>query len=145
MAGSSVLVYNCNGSDWRRLQSNIMLLRFRIRVVTKEEYGIPIGLLAAGKGNLVEVPYEGEGFTEPMLVFCNINRAQMTPISEVLRLSKMPATPIKAMMTPTNMVWNSEQLWKALCTERDAIEARKNAPVEEKNESLEEPETETEL
>lgn len=131
MAGSSVLAYNCSGPEWKKLHNNIMLLRFRLRPVETAQFAIPIGLLAVGRGGIAEVPYEGKGFTEPMLVFCNINPAQMTPILEVLRLSKMPTNPLKAMMTGTNMLWNSEKLWTELCRERDAIAAGENAHAEE--------------
>lgn len=131
MASSSILMYNCAGEEWSKLRQLMMLLRLRLRPVTKEQYAISLGELAVGKGNVEEKPYTGEGFTEPMIVLCNIHPSQLNPILEVVRRADLPCQPLKAMMTPTNIVWDSVALYEELCREREAMEQKKAETTEE--------------
>ncbi len=99
MAASSILLYNCEGQEWKKLHNLMALLRLRLRPVKTEQLAVAIGDLAVGKGDITATPYQGEGFTEPMIVLCNIHQAQLNPILEVIRRAEIPVQPIKAMMT----------------------------------------------
>ncbi len=127
MASSSILLYNCEGTEWKKLHSLMAFLRFRLRAVKTEQLGVTIGDLAVGKGDIAATPYEGEGFSEPMIVLCNISQAQMQPTLEVIRRAELPSQPIKAVMTATNMTWNSMELYEELCRERAAMAEKKQA------------------
>ena len=125
MASSSVLLYNCNGPEWTKLRNTMMLLRFRLRVISPEQYALRVDELAFGEGDIALTPYEGVGFEEPIIVLCNIGQAQLKPIWEVIRRLDLPVQPLVAMMTPTNRSWNSFDLYTALCIERESMKKDK--------------------
>ncbi len=121
MASASILLYNCEGQDWAKLRNLMALLRLRLRPVKQEQYGILLKDLAVGKGDMAATPYEGEGFSEPLVVLCNLHPAQRDPVLEVIRRAELPTMPIRAVLTATNMEWNSVELYEELCRERTAM------------------------
>lgn len=56
-----------------------------------------------------------------MMVFCGVNQAQLNAILNAIRLSKLPPIPLKAVLTETNLQWNSVQLRDELLQEKEAI------------------------
>ncbi len=121
MASASILMYNCEGQDWVKLRNLMALLRLRLRPVKQDQYAVLLKDLAQGKGDVEATPYEGEGFTEPMVVLCNLHPAQRDPVLEVIRRAELPVMPIRAVLTATNMEWTSTQLYEELCRERAAM------------------------
>ena len=127
MIKQSVLLYNCSGHQWTKLHQMMMMLRFRIRVIKPEQ-------LAQGQGDALEenIP---EAFPESMMVFCGVNQAQLNAILNAIRLSKLPPIPLKAVLTETNLQWNSVQLRDELLQEKEAIaqQAQANETAEAEN------------
>lgn len=126
----TVLLYNCEGEGWKKLRALMMMVKLRVRMVKPEQYGLPLQLVAAGKGDPADAPYTGEGFDEPVMVFCNVHPGRIQPILNVVRLTDKPSNILKAVMTPTNKEWNSEQLWQELCRERQAMQEALTKPKE---------------
>ncbi len=117
----TVLLYNCSGPEFFKLQQIFAMLRLRMRPVGPEKYGVPIGLLAKGEGESAGTA--GEPIPESMLVFCGLNRALLDQVLQVLRAAKLPPIPLKAVMTPDNQEWDTLQLYGELKKEREAVEA----------------------
>lgn len=102
------------------------MLRLRMRVVNPEQYHIALGELAVGKGEAGE---PAEVLPEPMLVFCGLNSALLHQVLEVLRLAQLPPIAMKAVLTETNLSWDTHQLYEELLKEREAIAAQKAEAV----------------
>ena len=134
MIKQSVLLYNCSGHQWTKLHQMMMMLRFRIRVIKPEQYHLTLEQLAQGQGDVLEenIP---EAFPESMMVFCGVNQAQLNAILNAIRLSKLPPIPLKAVLTETNLQWNSVQLRDELLQEKEAIaqQAQANETSEAEN------------
>ena len=83
-------------------------------------YDIPLIELAQGKGE----PNEAltEAIPESMLVFCGVNGALCAQVLEVIRLTKLPPIPLKAILTEDNKDWNTIQLHEELLKEKAALE-----------------------
>ena len=64
-------------------------------------------------------------YTLPMLVFCGLNSALLHQVLEVLRLAQLPPIAMKAVLTETNLSWDTHQLYEELLKEREAIAAQK--------------------
>ena len=54
MGGETVLLYNLNNEKGRKIRFLLVRMGMRIRVVEKEDYGKPIGLLAGMKDVTLE-------------------------------------------------------------------------------------------
>ena len=98
------------------------MLRLRMRVVNPDQYLLPLGELAAGKG---EPGDRAEALPEAMLVFCGLNSALLHQVLEVIRLAQLPPIGLKAVLTETNQTWNTHQLYEQLLKEREAVAAQK--------------------
>ena len=96
--------------------------------------GVPLEQLAQGQRDALEenIP---EAFPESMMVFCGVNQAQLNAILNAIRLSKLPPIPLKAVLTETNLQWNSVQLRDELLQEKEAIaqQAQANETAEAEN------------
>ncbi len=114
----TVLVYNCSGPKFAKMHQIFAMLRLLMRNVTPDKYDISLMDLALGQGEPGEAQ---EPIPESMLVFCGVNQALLQQVLEVLRLSKLPPIPMKAVLTETNKDWNSKQLYEELCKEREAM------------------------
>ena len=111
-------MYNCSGEEFSKLRQIFAMLRLRMRVVEPDRYHVPLAELAQGKGEPGEA---AEPLSEPMLVFCGLGEALLNQVLEVIRLSKLPPIPLKAVMTETNRSWNTLQLHEELLKEREAM------------------------
>lgn len=114
----TVLMYQCSAPEFSKLKQIFAMLRLRMRVVEPDRYRVPLAELAQGKGEPGEA---AEPLPEPMLVFCGLGEALLNQVLEVIRLSKLPPIPLKAVMTETNRSWNTLQLHEELLKEREAM------------------------
>ena len=90
-----ILLYNLDTPKGAKIRRMCLPLGLRTRLVTPEEYGLPLGDLVDGAAP--ETPWTG------------------------FRRNKIPAVYLKAVLTPTNRIWNSVALHGELVKERQAI------------------------
>ena len=121
MTGETVLMYNCSGPEWAKLRQIFLMLRGRIRQVAPEQYGLTLEELLSRSEE--SRPVE-ESFLEPMLVFCGLAQGRLDQILTTMNRAGLPRIALKAMLTPTNKSWNSQQLWTELRLEHEAMTAQ---------------------
>ena len=122
MSSETVLMYNCSGPEWAKLRQIFLMLRVRIRPVEPERYGLTLEALLAHSEEKRGVE---ETFTEPMLVFCGISGGKLDHLLTAMRRAGLPRIALKAMLTPTNRTWSSQQLWTELRREHEAVHAQR--------------------
>ena len=66
-----------------------------------------------------------EDFSDPMLVFCGLSQGKLDQLLTAMGRSGLPRITLKAMLTPTNAGWTSQQLWTELRREHAAMEAQR--------------------
>ena len=114
-------MYNCSGPEWTKLRQIFLMLRVRIRQVAPEQYGLTLEELLSRSEE--SRPVE-ESFLEPMLVFCGLAQGRLDQILTTMNRAGLPRIALKAMLTPTNKSWNSQQLWTELRLEHEAMTAQ---------------------
>ena len=122
MATETVLMYNCDDEQWAKLRQIFLMLRVRIRPVEPDQYGLPLEDLLDRSGE--KAPVE-EGFSDPMLVFCNMPHEKLDHLLTTMGRAGLPRIALKAMLTPTNRSWTSQQLWTELRREHEAVQAQR--------------------
>ena len=122
MAVETVLMYNCNGEQWAKLRQIFLMLRVRIRPVEADQYGLTLAELLSRSGEKRGVE---EDFSDPMLVFCGLSQGKLDQLLTAMGRSGLPRITLKAMLTPTNAGWTSQQLWTELRREHAAMEAQR--------------------
>ena len=122
MAVETVLMYNCNGEQWAKLRQIFLMLRVRIRPVEADQYGLTLEDLL---GRSEEKSPVEEKFSDPMLVFCNLPHEKLDHLLTAMGRAGLPRIALKAMLTPTNRTWTSQQLWTELRREHEAMQAQR--------------------
>ena len=122
MAVETVLMYNCDGEQWAKLRQIFLMLRVRIRPVEADQYGLTLEELLGRSEE--KAPVEEE-FSDPMLVFCNLPHEKLDHLLTAMGRAGLPRIALKAMLTPTNRTWTSQQLWTELRREHEAMQAQR--------------------
>ena len=122
MAVETVLMYNCDGEQWAKLRQIFLMLRVRIRPVEADQYGLTLEELLDRSEE--KAPVEEE-FSDPMLVFCNLPHEKLDHLLTAMGRAGLPRIALKAMLTPTNRTWTSQQLWTELRREHEAMQAQR--------------------
>lgn len=122
MAVETVLMYNCDGEQWSKLRQIFLMLRVRIRPVEADQYGLTLEDLL---GRSEEKSPVEEEFSDPMLVFCNLPHEKLDHLLTAMGRAGLPRIALKAMLTPTNRTWTSQQLWTELRREHEAMQAQR--------------------
>ena len=116
-----VLLYNLDNPRGAKIRRMCLPLGLRTRLVTPEEYSLPLGELV--EGGTPETPWAGEPFTDEMLVLVNCPGPLLDRFLQGFRRNKIPSVGLKAVLTPTNRTWDSAALHAELVREREAIRA----------------------
>ena len=122
MAVETVLMYNCDGEQWAKLRQIFLMLRVRIRPVEADQYGLTLEDLLGRSEE--KAPVEEE-FSDPMLVFCNLPHEKLDHLLTAMGRAGLPRIALKAMLTPTNRTWTSQQLWTELRREHEAMQTQR--------------------
>ena len=123
MAQPLLLTYNLNVDASLALKRICDSLQIRCRSVGPGEYGLPVGALAGLPVAKVPEAAPGSGFIDPMLVICFMLSNQLDTLLAALRTAGLQV-PLKAVLTPANVTWNSIRLHDELCREHDQMRRR---------------------
>lgn len=115
-----ILSYNLPAKHLAKLRMAAMKLGVRVRPVEKREYLQSLGSFTGLLGTFESV-YDGENFPEPMLVLCGFSQPMVNTFLTLLKASRLPPVPLKAVLTETNQGWNSLELHDELKQEHEAL------------------------
>ena len=124
MSVATVLLYNLEQEKGRKIKLLCLAQKLRAKVVSPGEYGEPVGALA-GFGERTGAPYTGPGFSEEMLVMAGLSGRQIEAFLRGLRQKAGAPVALKAVLTETNMGWDSVKLHQELLREHQAFAARR--------------------
>lgn len=138
MKKEKVLLYQLRGTETAgKLQPVLLRMGIRVKCVEPEEYGLPIGVLAGLEKDAVEhsvdngsVPVE---ISAPMMIMCGFSGNRVDELLQQMKRAGVPRIDLKAMLTPTNRYWTSEELFGELQKEHEMMQnLRKQKTEEEK-------------
>ena len=121
MIPATVLTFNLPDDVHARIDSLAATLDIRVVAVAPERFALPLGALLGIPTGPAGVPKEAGGFSDPMLLMCNLDEAQFNRFLQMLRGPGLPRIPLKAMLTPHNVSWNAVQLHDELAREHAAM------------------------
>lgn len=118
----TVLLYNFDGDRLPKVKRALLPLKFFLKTVSKEDFSQPIGVLAGIKGiEPVEEKYDGDGFDDEMIVMGGFTSAKIDALVRALNKNGIGKIDLKAVITPTNVNWNSVELYKAVKADHDEM------------------------
>ena len=92
--------------------------RIQIKEISRKDYNQKLGALAGIQGFAKEkVIYNGPDFPLDMMVFSGIDSAQIDSFLADYKQTGAQPVPLKAIITPQNIFWTVETLFKELWKE----------------------------
>lgn len=92
--------------------------RIQIKEISRKDYNQKLGALAGIQGFAKEkVIYNGPDFPLEMIVFSGIDSAQIDSFLTDYKQTGAQTVPLKAIITPQNIFWTVEALFKELWKE----------------------------
>ena len=92
--------------------------RIQIKEISRKDYNQKLGALAGIQGFAKEkVIYNGPDFPLEMIVFSGIDSAQIDTFLADYKQTGAQPVPLKAIITPQNLFWTVETLFKELWKE----------------------------
>ncbi len=120
--GETVLLYNLNNEKGRKIRFLLVRMGIRIRVVEKEDYGKPLGVLAGMKDvTLEDENAPVEDFPDEMMILRGFTDRRLDAFLKGMRSDGIERVDLKAILTPTNCRWNSWQLYKEIREEHETM------------------------
>ncbi|MCE5343634.1 MAG: DUF3783 domain-containing protein [Eubacteriales bacterium] len=115
-----LLCYNLTDEQGRKITLLAMRLMIRIRTVRPEEYGQPLAVLC-GMEPPTDTPAPAEHFADAMLVLGHFPPELLNRFLYGFRQEHIPAVGLKAILTDSNMYWDSQTLHSQLAEEHAAL------------------------
>lgn len=104
-----VLAVHFSAKKLAKLRMAAMRLGAGVRVVEKWEYLNAIGSLTGDLGSFDSF-YDGEDFSDEMLVFAHFSDERLNLFLQSMRAAKLPPVSLKAVLTDENQTWNILEL-----------------------------------
>ena len=126
MAQPLLLTYNLKPGTAAGLGRACRNLGIDVREVRREEYALPIGALAGipvRRAGAAEASPAG-AFDDEMLVICHMMSNELDGLLQAMRYEGLPPIPLKAVLTPVNVLWNSTDLHRELVREHSEMQRR---------------------
>lgn len=126
MLGPALLAYNLAGRDAVALKELCRGHGLLWKEIAPSEYALPLGALVGLPAAPVERAPAAPAapFREPMLVMANLTRPQFDGLLGDMR-SQGVRVPLKAVLTPVNVGWDSVRLHDELLREHEAMARRR--------------------
>ena len=112
-----LLCYNLPNTKLSKLRVFCVQNKIRLLEVRREWFSQPIEQLLIAPQGEISAPK----FNEEMVVFADFPAPLFNLTLNRMRSSALPQVSLKAVLTETNRLWNSEQLYEELSKEREAF------------------------
>lgn len=124
-----VLYYNAaSPQEGAKAKAVFAAQGLRIRAVSPEELGRPLGSFTGVLPAPEEASAPREPLSESLMVFSGLGGAQLDRVLSALLRAGVPRSVYKAIVTPGNVAWDFYQLLGELKAERAAVEASAKVP-----------------
>lgn len=117
--GEIVLLFHFEESQIKKIKKALLPLGIRVKIVLEEDYRMPVGKLAGIRGEYEEASEENtentlKELTAEMMVMHKFSSARMDLLLQTLRRAGIPRIDRKAVITSTNMHWNTYRLYEEI-------------------------------
>lgn len=120
MAATALLFNIKDENRVKEISRTLLPLRIRTKVITKDYYLEPIGYLAGMKNiESTEEVYQGDELEDEMLLMSGFTNSQVSQLLVAFRKKRIEKIDHKAILTPSNKLWNALELFQELKKEHD--------------------------
>lgn len=113
-----ILTFGLDKEKLRAVHITAQRSQIQVKEISRKDYSQKLGVLAGIQGFSKEnAIYNGPDFPLEMMVFSGIDSAQMDTFLTDYKKTDTPSVPLKAIITPHNIFWSAEALFKELWKE----------------------------
>ncbi len=117
-----VLLYNFDKTRLQLVRKSLAPLGCTVKTVAKRDYGQPVGFLAGAEGvSPNKTKNASEGFSEEMMVIYGFGSEMIDVLIAALKSGGVGKIDLKAVVTPTNAVWDSVKLYGEIKADHEAM------------------------
>lgn len=122
----TVLLYNFSEERLAKVKAAVMLAKAGARVVGSDDFCRKLGFLIGAEGFDDSRDEQAGGFDEEMLVMSGFDSRDIDRLIKALRTTGVGRVALKAVVTPTNIGWNSVQLYRAVRADHDEMNRKRS-------------------
>ena len=113
-----ILTFGLEKEKFRAVRITAQRNQIQVKEISRKDYSQKLGVLAGIQGFSKEkVIYNGPDFPLEMIVFSGIDSAQIDTFLADYKQTGAQTVPLKAIITPQNIFWTVEALFKELWKE----------------------------
>lgn len=120
----TVLLYNFDSVRLPLAKRALLPLKISVKAVDKQDYSQQIGYVAGLKGFEKTEDSHAGTFHDEMLVMCGFSGQKINALINALNKGGIGRVPLKAMLTPSNVSWNSVQLYEAVKADHEEMNGK---------------------
>lgn len=113
-----ILTFGLEKEKLRAVRITAQRNQIQVKEISRRDYAQKLGVLAGIQGFSKEkINYDGPDFPLEMMVFSGIDSTQMDTFLADYKKTGAQPIPLKAIITPHNIFWTAEALFKELWKE----------------------------
>ena len=125
-----VLLFHFEQEKARKLVAQLMMLKFKVKIVKEEEWKYPLGYLCGDMETAEEVISEAKEKSyvvdRSMLVMAGVDGKRLNQVLSAINKSGIGPVPYKAVVTETNQKWLPHDLLEELKQEHEKMQSVNN-------------------
>ena len=122
----NILIFNFEQTKARKLVTQLMMLKFKVKIVKEEEWSYPVGYLCGNLEAPAEQPLgikEDENLLDaPMLVMAGMDGKRLNQVLGAIKKAGIGKIPYKAVVTEINQHWLPSALLEELKQEHGQMQ-----------------------
>lgn len=123
-----ILLFNFEQIKARKLVAQLMMLKFKVKIIKEEEWKYPLGYLC---GNIEQLDEKEENeknliLDSSMLVMAGVDGTRLNQVLSAIKKSGIGQVPYKAIVTETNQNWLPCDLLEELKQEHEKMQSVEN-------------------
>ena len=113
-----ILAFRLDKEKLKAVRATAQKTGFQVKEISRKDYSQKLGTLAGIEGFSRErQQYDGPEFPLEMMVFSGTDSAQLDTFLNAYKQTGTQPVPLKAVITPHNIFWTAEYLYKELLKE----------------------------
>lgn len=122
----AILLFNFDQAKARKLATQLLMMKFKVKVVKEEELGYPVGYLCGSleTANEYEEQKEQLLLDQSMLVMAGVDGNRLNQVLAAIKKSGIGKIPYKAVVTETNQHWLPKDLLQELKREHEQMQTQ---------------------
>lgn len=121
---AEIFLYNLHTPKGEAIEQLCAGLHIKCRHIEPRDYLERLGFMTGNPGfERIGLPFTGNAFKEEMMLLKNFEGNTLDHFLDAYRKAGITPVFLKAALTPTNIHWNTLQLYEELARERRAFEA----------------------